>query len=110
MKAPITSGPSSRHPTVAWLAIWGMDCPDCQARVNDALQRLPGVLDVEVDLVYMGARVVILPEEVSIDDLVACVGAVDTHADYQLWASAGPEVSRALQLTWELRGLHQRIG
>jgi len=107
MKTLITSGPSSLYPTVSWLAIWGMYCPDCQARVSDALQRLPGVLDVEVDWVYMGARVVIMPGEVSIDDLIACVAVVDTHADYQFWAASGPEVSSALQETWELRGLHE---
>ena len=102
----MTSEVNPPAPAVAWLAIWGMYCPDCQVRVNDALRRLPGVLDVEVDWVYMGARVVIAPGVVGVDDLIACVGAVDTHAEYAFWAASGPEVSSALQDTWGLRGLH----
>jgi copper chaperone CopZ len=102
----MTPNPNTPSPTVAWLAIWGMYCPECQARVKEALQRLPGVLEVEVDWVYMGARVVLVPGAAGVDDLIACVGAVDTHAEYAFWAASGPEVSSALQDTWALRGLH----
>ncbi len=105
MKPLTTSGSNSPHPVEAWLAIWGMYCPECQVRVKDALQRLPGVVDVEVDWAYMGARVLILPEQVDVDDLIACVGGVDTHAEYSFWAESGPEASRAVRETWDLRSL-----
>ena len=104
----IESGSSPPNAAVAWLAIWGMYCPECQARVKDALQRLPGVVDVEVDWIYMGARVVFAPEQVGINDLIACVGGVDTHAEYHFWAASGPEVSRAVRETWKLRCLRTR--
>lgn len=102
----MTPEPNTPSPTVAWLAIWGMYCPECQARVKEALQQLPGVLEVDVDWVCMGARVVLDPGAAGVGDLIACVGAVDTHAEYAFWAAAGPEVSSALEVTWGLRGLH----
>ena len=106
MKTLSTSGSSSPHPAEAWLAIWGMYCPKCQARVSDALQHLPGVLEVEVDWVYMSARVVYAPDEVAVAELVECVGRMETDVDYQFWAAAGPDVTRAVRLSWELRRLH----
>lgn len=107
MKATTSSRSDSTLISEAWLAIWGMYCPDCQARVDEALRRLPGVLEVEVDWRWMGARVEHLPCDVNTAELVACVNAVDSRAGFPFWATAGPEVAEVLRQSWQLRSLRR---
>ncbi len=105
MKKPTSSRPGSAPTAEAWLAIWGMYCPECQTRVKDALKRLPGVLEAEVDWKYMGARVAYAPDRVSIAEMVERVAGVQTGASYRFWAASGPEVTGAVQVSWQLRSL-----
>lgn len=107
MKGTTSSRSDSTLISEAWLAIWGMYCPDCQARVERALRRLPGVIEVEVDWRWMGARVEHMPCDVNTGELVSCVNAVDSRAGYRFWAAAGPEVAEVLRQSWQLRSLRR---
>jgi hypothetical protein len=70
---------------------------------------MTGVLEVEVDWRYMGGQVVYLLDPVEADDMVQCIGRVQTGAPYRFWAAVGPEIARAVQKTWELREAHRRF-
>lgn len=55
------------------LGIRGMSCANCVRHVEDALRKIPGVIDVKVDLTGGTARVTHAPNA----DLDAMVTAVD---------------------------------
>lgn len=59
----------------ATLAVEGMTCAACQARVQRALQRTPGVSDATVNLMMANAAVTFDPAAVSTDELVKVVEA-----------------------------------
>jgi len=48
-------------------ALSGVDCPACAGKVETAVQRLDGVLDVKVDFVASAVTLEYLPERVSLD-------------------------------------------
>jgi Cu+-exporting ATPase len=57
------------------LPIVGMTCASCVSRVERALRRPPGVLDVSVNLATEKATVTYVPGQATRDDLVAAVRA-----------------------------------
>ena len=68
----------------AYLAVSGMGCPNCAARVHNSLVALDGVLLAEVQLEMQVAAVAYQPEKVSPDDLAAAVARAgnDGHHHY----------------------------
>jgi cation-transporting ATPase V/Cu+-exporting ATPase len=58
------------------LAVSGMTCGSCAARVQKALGRQPGVEQANVNFATERATVVFDPAEVALDDLVAAVGKI----------------------------------
>lgn len=69
----------------AFLAVSGMGCPTCAARVRNALVLTEGVVEAEVDHRYGVAAVSYLPELVAVDTLVRSVAAasIGTHHEYR---------------------------
>lgn len=55
------------------LAVWGMGCPNCAARVRNSLISLDGVIDADVDHTAGMAEVVFNPNLVN---MVALIDAV----------------------------------
>ncbi|MFW6179558.1 MAG: copper ion binding protein, partial [Desulfohalobiaceae bacterium] len=55
------------------LAIQGMTCAACSARVQKALENLPGVLEAEVNLATEKARAVIDPAQTEVQQLIHAV-------------------------------------
>ena len=55
-----------------------MTCAACQANVQRALTRKPGVVDASVNLMTGEARVVFDPALIAIPQLVAAVGTAGT--------------------------------
>ena len=68
------------------LPILGMSCASCVSRVEKALRRPPGVLDVSVNLATEKATVTYVPGQATRDDLVAAVRA----AGYDVVEQAAP--------------------
>jgi len=58
------------------LTVTGMTCAACQANVQRALARSPGVLDASVNLITGQARVTIDPGTTSVDRLVPAIEAI----------------------------------
>jgi len=73
--------------TASVLAITGMGCPNCAARVHNALLSLTGVYWVDVDLGNARACVHWNPAMHSLEDLVDAVSkaAAGTHHNYQAY-------------------------
>jgi len=59
--------------TSALLAVWGMGCPNCAARVRNSLISLKGVVDAEVDHTIGMAEVVFNPSLTAIPALIEAV-------------------------------------
>ena len=59
--------------TSALLAVWGMGCPNCAARVRNSLLSLKGVVDAEVDHTIGMAEVVFNPSLTAIPALIEAV-------------------------------------
>lgn len=55
------------------LAVWGMGCPNCVARVRNSLLRVHGVVGAEVDLLSSAAYLIYNP---SLTDIPALLEAV----------------------------------
>ncbi len=62
------------------LAIGGMHCASCVARVENALKSVPGVADARVNLATERAGVVVDPDRVSESELAAAVSAAGYRA------------------------------
>jgi copper chaperone CopZ len=71
----------------AYLAVWGMGCPNCAKRVHNGLLRLDGVLQVDVLQEQSIAVVTYDPQKVSADDLLQAVA--DSGQDSRHNYSAG---------------------
>lgn len=67
------------------LAVAGMGCPNCAARVRNGLLRWEGVLEAEVSHVTSLARVWYRPERTDSDGLCRAVARASkgTHHDYR---------------------------
>ncbi|HKP51224.1 MAG TPA: heavy metal translocating P-type ATPase [Chloroflexia bacterium] len=74
----------------ATLAVQGMTCASCVARIERGLKKLPGVADASVNLATERATVQYAPGQVSVDDMVRKVS--------DLGYSATPEQSQAAPL------------
>ena len=59
--------------TSALLAVWGMGCPNCAARVRNSLLLLHGVIDAEVDHIAGLAQVNFNPNLTTIPALIEAV-------------------------------------
>ena len=59
--------------TSALLAVWGMGCPNCAARVRNSLLSLKGVVDAEVDHTIGMAEVVFNPNLTTTPALIEAV-------------------------------------
>lgn len=57
----------------AYLAVWGMGCPNCAMRVRNSLLNLDGVLLVDIFLEQAMAVVSYDPKRVNSDELVRAV-------------------------------------
>ena len=75
--------------TSALLAVWGMGCPNCAARVRNSLLSLKGVVDAEVDHTIGMAEVVFNPSLTTVPALIEAVARAggDRRHRYraQLW-------------------------
>jgi cation-transporting ATPase V len=69
-----TTATSTTTPAEVELAVSGMTCGSCSARVEKTLNRQEGVLSAAVNLASEKATVTYDPAQVSVDDLVAAVG------------------------------------
>jgi cation-transporting ATPase V/Cu+-exporting ATPase len=95
------------------LAVEGMTCASCAARVEKALSRQRGVERAAVNLATERARVVIDASVVGVDDLVEAVGAtgyglapvVGADATDNAASAAGTDVEAELQRMWLRRVL-----
>jgi len=69
----------------AFLAVSGMGCPTCAARVRNALVTTEGVVEAEVDHGSGLAVVSYLPEAVDVDGMARAVtlAAAGTHHTYE---------------------------
>ena len=74
--------PTAPQPATQTYAVTGMTCEHCVASVTEELRELPGVAEVQVDLVAGGTSTVTVTSERPLDD-DAVRGAVD-EAGYQL--------------------------
>src|SRR4051812_10204640 len=86
------------------LTITGMSCAACQAHVQKALQRQPGVADASVNLMTHEATVDYDPAAVAPEQLVEAVRATGYGADLPAENSAG----RGDTHHDEYRGLRRR--
>jgi cation-transporting ATPase V/Cu+-exporting ATPase len=69
----VTDVVSGRRATERELAVTGMTCGSCAARVQRTLSRQPGVEEAAVNLATNRATVRFDPAQVSVDDLVAAI-------------------------------------
>ncbi len=72
------------------LAVWGMGCPNCTARVRNSLVSLQGVVDARVDHNMGMAQVAYNPTLVSTDDLVAAVVRAGSDGRHEYGAKLLP--------------------
>jgi len=66
--------------------VTGMTCNHCVNAVTSELKEIPGVTDVDVDLVADGKSTVTVASETAIDEQ-AVAAALDEAGDYQLATS-----------------------
>ena len=66
--------------------VTGMTCSHCVNAVTSELKEIPGVTDVDVDLVADGKSTVTVASETAIDEQ-AVAAALDEAGDYQLATS-----------------------
>ena len=66
--------------------VTGMTCSHCVSAVTSEIKEIPGVTDVDVDLVADGKSTVTVASETAIDEQ-AVAAALDEAGDYQLATS-----------------------
>ena len=72
------------------LAIEGMTCASCVARLESALRAVPGVMQASVNLASESARVEVVAGAATTHDLLAAVSAAGYSASIQTEAIAAP--------------------
>ena len=79
--------------TTALLAVWGMGCPNCAARVRNSLIALTGVVEAYVDHTAGMAQVNFNPNLTSLPALVEAVAQAggDGRHEYQAQLKNGKE-------------------
>lgn len=70
----------------AFLAVWGMGCPNCAIRVQNSLISLKGVVDAHVDHMAGMAWVVYNPDLVQIPALIEAVARSGNDGRHEYWA------------------------
>jgi Cu+-exporting ATPase len=99
--SPVVASPAAIPPEPAaedeWnLAIGGMHCASCVARVEGALAGVPGVSDARVNLATERASVVVDPHRVDVESLAAAVERAGyTARRAELEPGAGAEALRS---------------
>ena len=102
---------SGADPAEVELAVSGMTCGSCAARVERVLGRQPGVAHAAVNFATERATVAFDPAAVTIDDLVAAVGragygvapAADEAREVDSPDSGAADPEAAAQLMWRRR-------
>jgi P-type Cu+ transporter len=86
MNVPASAPQQTAAPTTArlTLAVEGMTCAACQARVQRALTKVPGVRDASVNLMLNNAAITFDPAAVSPDALVESIRATGYGASLPL--------------------------
>ena len=69
-----------RNAASAWLAVWGMGCPNCAARVRNSLLSLSGVVDTQVLLEAGIAEIMYNPDLTNVPALVDAVALAGRDA------------------------------
>lgn len=67
---------------VAFLTVTGMGCPNCAARVRNALLRLEGVLYADISLTRGTAAVAFKPEQVATRDLITAMAGAGSETGH----------------------------
>jgi Cu+-exporting ATPase len=75
-QAPHDGSAEQAAQATATLALEGMTCASCALRIEKGLKKVPGVSDAAVNLASERASVTYDPAHITVDDLVAKVGAV----------------------------------
>ncbi|HLC02947.1 MAG TPA: cation transporter [Anaerolineales bacterium] len=82
------------HIVDAWLLVWGMGCPNCEARVRNSLLARSGVVRAEVNHLNGSAHVFYNPKmvtEAALTGAVAQAGGDGRHEYRAVFANlAGP--------------------
>ena len=102
-------GPLRRGHAQQTLPILGMTCASCVGRVEKALRRPPGVLDVSVNLATEKATVTYVPGQATRDDLVAAVRAAGYDVVEQAAPAAGADDRGAEAAVRRPRGGPRRL-
>lgn len=85
----------NRKVEVAFLAVWGMGCPNCAARVRNSLLTLNGVTNASVDHTDGIAEVVFNPELTTAEKLIGAVAHAGNDGRHEYGARLlSREVSR----------------
>lgn len=95
------------------LAIGGMHCASCVARVEGALASVPGVREARVNLATERATVVVRPDRVNLEQLAAAVGDVGYTAkrsELSFGAETAAEIRRERNEQIALWGRRFKIG
>lgn len=79
----------------AYLAVSGMGCPNCAARVRNGLLRLEGVLIAEVQLEQGIAAAAYDPQRVTVEDLTRAVTQSGNDGRHNYYANLIKEVPAA---------------
>lgn len=88
------------------LAVGGMSCASCVARVERAIQALPGVISAAVNLGTESATVEFLPDSLSRERIVQAI----IEAGYQAEARTGAPDAQQERQALELAGLKRDLG
>ncbi len=96
-------------PTKAQLALKGMTCASCAARIERALRKVPGVAEATVNFGTETATVAFSPTEARVADLLAAVEKAGYEATPVAQAAAPAVEDRAAEKESELADLRRRV-
>ncbi|MFP4213994.1 MAG: heavy metal translocating P-type ATPase, partial [Desulfohalobiaceae bacterium] len=91
------------------LAIQGMTCAACSARVQKALENLPGVLEAEVNLATEKARAVIDPAQTEVQQLIHAVQKAGYQASPLAREEEQPGLEQEKDMQTRLKSLRNRL-
>jgi Cu+-exporting ATPase len=85
------------------LAISGMTCAACSARIERVLSRKEGVIQITVNLAAEKARVLYEPDRITVEDIIAAIGKLGYGASIPKANSRDEDQAkkeRAIRLMW----------
>ncbi|MGM0424777.1 MAG: heavy metal translocating P-type ATPase [Thermodesulfobacteriota bacterium] len=91
------------------LDIKGMTCAACSARVQKALENLPGVLEAEVNLATERARVLIDPAQTEVQQLINAVQKAGYQASPLSREEEEPGLEQEKEMQARLHSLRNRL-